>query len=87
MFPDSGPNSTFNARFRLYPSAPINPTTAWTGTAPGGEVEDYQWGFKPTAVSLSKLNAAAAVAPAGISAGGLGLAMLGAWVLIRRRRR
>ena len=86
-FPGTGPNRTFNARFRLYPSAPINPTTAWTGTAPGGEVEDYQWGFTPTAVGLSNLNAATAVAPAGISAAGVGLAMLGAWVLIRRRRR
>jgi hypothetical protein len=36
---------TFNARFRLYPGAPINPTTAWSGTAPSGEVEDYQWSF------------------------------------------
>jgi hypothetical protein len=86
-FPGGGPNSIFNARFRLYPSAPINPTTAWIGTAPGGEVEDYQWGFMPNAVSMSNLSAAAAVAPVGISAGSVGLAMLGVWALIRRRRR
>ena len=44
-FAGGGANKTFRARFRLYPSAPLNPATAWKGTAPAGEVEDRQWSF------------------------------------------
>jgi hypothetical protein len=45
IFAGGGAKQTFRARFRLYPSAPLNPPTAWKGTAPAGEVEDRQWSF------------------------------------------
>lgn len=44
-----------NARFRLYPSAPSNPQP--TGEVNGGEVEDYLWLFKGTAVELAGFSA------------------------------
>ena len=56
-FPGSGPNRTFNARFRLFDSCPLNPATAYVGTSSNGEVEDYQWGFYPTAISVKSFDA------------------------------
>ena len=44
-----------NARFRLYPSAPSNAQP--TGEVIGGEVEDYLWLFKGTAVELAGFSA------------------------------
>jgi hypothetical protein len=49
-------NRTFNARFRLYPISTLGQATP-TGEAINGEVEDYQWGFQPTSVSLTTLQA------------------------------
>jgi hypothetical protein len=71
--PGSG---TFYARFRLYPTDNGACSTARTptGTVTGGEVEDYQWSFTPTAVNLSGLQAAR------VSAGDQLLAMLRSWL-------
>jgi hypothetical protein len=85
-FPGAGPNKVFNARFRLYPSAPLNPT--WIGTGPAGEVEDYQWTFLPTAVTLGGLEAGASAGPGVAAMAGAALITLTAgWAAIRRRRR
>lgn len=54
-------NTSYNARFRLYGSS----TSGWaqpTGLATDGEVEDYQWNFAPTAVTLASFTATAAAA-------------------------
>ena len=47
--------TTINARFRLYDGTPslVSPV----GEAVGGEVEDYQWGFAPTAITLTDMAA------------------------------
>lgn len=53
-----GSNLTFNARFRLYSGS----TGGWaqpTGYVSNGEVEDYQWIFTPTAITLQSLRASA----------------------------
>ncbi len=44
---------TINARFRLYNGQPLQASPQ--GAAVGGEVEDYQWIFGPTAVTLNSL--------------------------------
>jgi hypothetical protein len=44
-----------NVRFRLYPTNPSDPQP--TGDVNGGEVEDYLWLFKGTAVELAGFNA------------------------------
>jgi hypothetical protein len=49
-------NRSFNARFRLYPAS-TGGAALPTGYASGGEVEDYQWTFGPTAVTLTNLQA------------------------------
>lgn len=46
-----------NARFRVYDGAPV--VISYKGLVTGGEVEDYQWLFNPTAVSLTRLGAQA----------------------------
>lgn len=51
-----GSNKTFNTRFRLYPSS-TSGLAQPTGLVSGGEVEDYQWTFSPTAVDLSEFSA------------------------------
>ena len=53
-----------------------------TGVAPGGEVEDYQWGFVPTAVTLSGISASSAASPVSLVTI-LGV-LLGGIVLARR---
>jgi hypothetical protein len=50
-FPGTGPNLIFNTRFRIYPSS-TGAAAQTTGLVNNGEVEDYQWTFGPTAVSL-----------------------------------
>ena len=82
-------NGTYYARFRLYPVDGNNLCTTTrtpTGVAPGGEVEDYQWGFTPTAVTLSGISASSAASPAALPLGIviiLGV-LLGGIVLARR---
>lgn len=44
-----------NSRFRLYDGAPA--TVSPTGVVVDGEVEDYQWTFSPTAITLTNLQA------------------------------
>lgn len=66
-----GPGRAFNARFRLVPdrdgdgSCTDQAAVTLTGTANGGEVEDYQWSFSPTAITLRDVEAKATMgAPA-----------------------
>jgi hypothetical protein len=56
--PANAANSqTFNARFRLTPDLDGDGSCAdqtalnYYGSSPGGEVEDYQWSFSPTALT------------------------------------
>ena len=82
-------NGTYYARFRLYPIDGNNLcTTAGTptGEAPGGEVEDYQWGFVPTAVTLSGISASSAASPVALPLGIVTIlgVLLGGIVLARR---
>lgn len=53
-FTGSGPNLIFNTRFRLY-AASTGGFAQPTGLVVNGEVEDYQWTFGPTAISLVNL--------------------------------
>jgi hypothetical protein len=52
--------NTFNGRFRLYPTS-MSVLAQPTGLATNGEVEDYQWNFGPTAVTLNSMAARAAI--------------------------
>jgi hypothetical protein len=59
-----GANKKLYGRFRLFPSEPTTPRTAFDGNAnasngqiEGGEVEDYLWIFSPTAVTLANFYA------------------------------
>ncbi len=81
----------FPARFRLYPEEQVEVAAAGpdaapaaTGTAAGGEVEDYIWSFGPNALGLRSLTATPALPTAWPMLAGLaGLAGL---ALLRRRR-
>jgi hypothetical protein len=53
----TNPTSTLNVRFRIYDANNLPSTISPKGLAVGGEVEDYQWQFTPTAVNLDNLNA------------------------------
>jgi len=89
---------SFYARFRLYPTditsgSPDCHTdkTSGGGTSPeifGGEVEDYVFGWMPTAVTLNSMTATAETNSAFpfALAGLAGLVVLGAVVLVRRRK-
>ncbi len=74
-----------NARFRLYDSKPS--LASPKGLAVGGEVEDYQWIFSPTAVTLRSFEARS------VEASSIGWStlivsvLLGAIVVFRRRQR
>jgi hypothetical protein len=69
----AGSANAFYGRFRVYPTAqtllaaaiPEGPSAlpSPTGNAVGGEVEDYQFSFNPTAVTLSSLAAARGALP------------------------
>lgn len=48
-------NETVNARFRLYDGRPL--AISPTGAVTNGEVEDYQWEFGPTAVTVQGVDA------------------------------
>jgi hypothetical protein len=71
-FPGTGGNLFFNARFRLFETAPTYPGNAYIGSTTNGEVEDYQWEFTPTAVTLLGFSARGA---AGVLAAFLILAL------------
>jgi hypothetical protein len=49
-------NTSYNARFRIYDSSTTGNAQP-NGWVQGGEVEDYQWEFGPTAIRLSSLTA------------------------------
>ena len=78
------------ARFRLCPSEETAGYTCdtVTGETTGGEVEDYWWDFGPTAVTLSSFSAKAANTPAValVAVAAFGLALVGAVVLVNRRK-
>ena len=77
--------ASFNLRFRLYPASTGGIALPY-GPAAGGEVEDYQWAYSPTAIRLSTLSAASprsAALPVAVLALGL-LAAAGAAWLSRR---
>jgi hypothetical protein len=82
-------NSTFNLRFRLYDGS-TGGSAQPTGLAVNGEVEDYQWRFGPTVVTLSGF---AARSEAGQEvnwfelAPGLLLVLLGLAMLVWQKRR
>ncbi|MCP4428201.1 MAG: hypothetical protein GY803_27245 [Chloroflexi bacterium] len=90
--------SVLNARFRLFTAVQLSDwgvscngagvSSRFTGSAKGGEVEDYQWSFNgPTAVSLQNIavdQATAVPALAFVAAGLLGLATIG--IGAKRRR-
>lgn len=78
------------ARFRLYESltepADAPDAAQSSGGVNGGEVEDYQWSFGPTAVTLQSLNAQPAVIWPWL-ASVLGLVLVGMLVVSLRRLR
>jgi hypothetical protein len=87
-FPGSGPDLAFNARFRLFRSCPTTPAGAYIGTTSDGEVEDYQWSFTPTAVTMQEFQARS---PFRLDSWLIGLAavvaLLGPSLIIWRRRK
>lgn len=62
--------TTINARFRLYDGLPSQASPLEETV--GGEVEDYQWDFNPTAVTFKEVTARS----------GLPAFSIGAWLLI-----
>lgn len=87
--PGSAPGlANLGARCRLYDSAtePFAPLVATpTGAGTGGEVEDYNWSFSPTAITLQEIEVVgAAAAPVAFL---LAVILLGGgsvWMLRRR---
>ncbi len=81
--------NTFFARFRICRAQ--NECNQPTGEAASGEVEDYKWGFSPTAVTLEVFTGTAVTSknPAFLLGGlvvGLSLLALG-WSAVMRRKR
>jgi hypothetical protein len=81
--------NTFYARFRVCGGiSGARDCDSPTGSSLTGEVEDYQWGFSPTAVTLSSLQAQPTTSPivplalVGVSAA----ALIGVVLFIRRRK-
>ena len=62
-FPGSGANLLFPARFRLYATCPAASETAPYGTSANGEVEDYIFGFFPTALTLEHFSVSQRTTP------------------------
>ena len=62
-FPGSGANLLFPARFRLYATCPAASETAPYGTSANGEVEDYIFGFFPTAITLEHFSVSQRTTP------------------------
>jgi hypothetical protein len=83
-------NTTVYARFRLCggTGGAGNDCNSPTGASAAGEVEDYAWGFGPTAVTLESLQAQPTTSPAmpvaliGVSAATL----IGVVLFVRRRK-
>jgi hypothetical protein len=75
---------TVNSRFRLYSGAPGSISS--TGIVNGGEIEDYQWNFGPTAVTLQNISAAAPTVWTLIIATLMTLTLVSFMLVYRRRR-
>ena len=79
--------TTINARFRLYDGVPA--VISQTGGAVNGEVEDYQWPFRPTAVTIAELSAGSpfldSIWMVGILAVVLFLISVNAFLVLRKR--
>ncbi|GAP64125.1 hypothetical protein ARMA_2548 [Ardenticatena maritima] len=82
----SGTNigATFNARFRLYERS-TNGLARPTGLVTNGEVEDYQWQFAPTAITLTAFDGAVAHQRLTALVASALLTLMGMFVLWRRR--
>ncbi len=91
-------SNSYFARFRLYPRDPGG--SCWTGTGNyakfpnqyqhyNGEVEDFNWGFGPTAVEISSTTARPAggyVLPLVIGAALLAVGGVSGLIIVRRRK-
>lgn len=87
-FTGSGGNPVFNARFRLTAAAPVSATVFYMGTGSSGEVEDYQWTFRPTAVIVHSIESrTTANSVYGLAAIIMGLGAFGSLIYWRRRTR
>ncbi|MFQ5421740.1 MAG: GEVED domain-containing protein [Anaerolineae bacterium] len=75
---------SINARFRLYDGNPGTPTP--TGIAFNGEVEDYQWNFGPSAVTLQGVAVQNTAVPPVLILVLVGLLAMGTAVLWHSRR-
>jgi hypothetical protein len=78
---------TLNARFRL--CGALNTCNTTTGAVYNGEVEDYQWGFGPTAITLLSLTANSNAQDAAIAVLAVSIVTMVAvsGVLIAKRRK
>lgn len=85
-FPGSGSNVTFNTRYRLF-AASTGGLAQPTGFAANGEVEDYQWNFTPTAITLKNLTVRPGMNVVWVGFVASLLAVLGAFVLFHQRRK
>ena len=73
------------ARFRLFDPAYVPGSSDYVGEATNGEVEDYQWNFTATAVTLLSFGARSGLG-ASLAGGLLGLALLAVAALALSRR-
>jgi hypothetical protein len=78
-------NLTFNTRFRIYENS-TGGFSQPTGLATNGEVEDYQWNFTPTAITLETLSARTAGMHPALLAGIILLISVAALLVIRQAR-
>ena len=80
--------TALSSRCRLYdsPTEPFGPlVTGPTGAGVGGEIEDYNWGFSPTAIALEKIQVVSyAAAPILFALGVLLLGLGSLWQLRRK---
>jgi hypothetical protein len=81
-FVGSGPNVVLNARFRLY-AGPTGGLAQPTGYSGNGEVEDYQWIFTPTAITLKNISATTQTSTLLVMLAGVLLLAGGGYVLLR----
>jgi LPXTG-motif cell wall-anchored protein len=92
-FDGTPPDVVLNARFRLVTDVGSDsdcsldePVLTFQDAYLNGEVEDYQWTFSPTAITLTNLSARSEANTALAGVAGL-LLLTGAFILIRRRKR
>lgn len=85
--PNSGYSTgdIINTRFRLYDGQPV--FVSPTGGATNGEVEDYQWDFGPTAITLTSAHTDTSGAGTGVSLVLIAGLMAAAGIVVFRSRR